>query len=413
MSHREASWPEPKPYVRWAAAAWIACCFVILVRAYLMPDRQTVYTAYAMAGREWLAGGDPYELERIAPGGEVVMIARYRYAPLASAIFVPYGFMPDDLGGVVWRVLSFTALAVAFYWFTRTVVPGGDRWTALSWATLWLVLLPMSLPSMNNGQANVLMTALILSAVTATRFERWNLAALCVAGGFFLKLYPLAIGLLLAAIYPRQLLWRLTFALGAGFALPFALQQPDYVWRQYENWVFLLSSDYDRSHLPIHEGYRDIELLARWVGLPLSDSAHLCLQLGSAAMIAALCLAGRWLWRWPRQHLLTTLVALGCGWIAVFGPATESCTFIVLGPALACALADAGARPLWRRWLLFGVLGVFLLTFAAAWFRGGRNWSYLLQPMAALLFLCEGVIHALRQTKEGNMQSQAVFTQAA
>ena len=47
--------------------------------------------------------------------------------------------------------------------------------------------------------------------------ERWNLAALCIAVAAFFKLYPLAFGLLLAALYPRKLIWQLAVMAGALF----------------------------------------------------------------------------------------------------------------------------------------------------------------------------------------------------
>ena len=43
------------------------------------------------------------------------------------------------------------------------------------------------------------------------------------------KLYPVAVGLLLAACFPRRFAPKFAVAVLSGVLLPFALQSPDYV----------------------------------------------------------------------------------------------------------------------------------------------------------------------------------------
>src|SRR5262249_42720766 len=160
---------------------------------------------------------------------------------------------------------------------------------------------------------NVLLMALVLAAGMAVITERWNLAAACLAGACLLKLFPVAIALLLILIHPRKLGWRFVAALAAGLFLPFLLQTPAYVFRQYENWLLLVGSD-DRREFLMHEGYRDFYLLTRFFGAPMAPKAYLALQLLSAAVLAAVALLGRWQ-QWPSRYLVTSLVTLGCGWL--------------------------------------------------------------------------------------------------
>jgi len=68
--------------------------------------------------------------------------------------------------------------------------------------------------------------------------------------------YPLAVGLLLVLVYPRQLGWRLAVAVIAGLVVPFALQHPEYVARQYHDWIECVRVD-DRSQWPLPDAYRD------------------------------------------------------------------------------------------------------------------------------------------------------------
>src|SRR5262249_51258876 len=145
---------------------------------------------------------------------------------------------------------------------------------------------------------------------------------------------------------------RLLLALAVGLALPFLLQRPAYVAGEYATWFRLLAAD-DRSDWPLAISYRDVWLLCRLWQVPLTLRGYLVIQLLAAAGVAALCLAGRWV-GWPKRRLLTALLLLGTCWMTVFGPATESCTYILLAPALAWALLEAWwqGRPHWYRGVL-------------------------------------------------------------
>ncbi len=371
---------------------WIALCLLCGLRAFLFPTSHTVYHNYANAGRCWLAGQDAYEVERDQTGAVIPHMSGYRYSPLASVLMVPFSVLPDSWGGMLWRFFNYACFLGAFAYFCKDVLPGAGNLSVRGQAALWLLLVPLSLGSMNNGQANVLLMALLLGAAAAAVKEHWNLVAALMAGACLLKIYPLAIALLLLAVYPRQLGWRFALAMGAGLLLPFALQHPTYVLNQYQNWYDVLTTD-DRVSYPMNQGYRDFYLLTRFFGFAMSHGAYTVLQLGAAALVASVCLAGR-LRRWPGQHLVQTLLALGCCWMAVFGPSTESSTFILIAPALAWALVDSFAahRSAWSRYTLVTVMAMFVATFVATWFPGGRDWLYILQPLSAVLFFAERLL---------------------
>jgi len=392
------------------AYLWIALSLACCLRAFLFPTNHTVYHNYANAGRNWIQGTDTYDLQRDAQSAVVTRMSGYRYSPLVTVLFVPFSALPDGLGGALWRLLNFVCFFAAFAWYIREVLPGADSLGKKGLAALWLLILPLSLGSMNNGQANVLLMALLLAAGVAAVRDRWNLTTLFLAGACFLKIYPLAIALLMLLIYPRKLGWRFALALALGVALPFALQNPGYVWGQYDNWLQLLSRD-DRRDFPLNQGYRDFLLLTRFFGLTLPSKIYLAIQLAAAAAVAGVCLRGRFL-NWPKQHLIQTLLALGCSWMVVFGPSTESSTFILIAPALAWALVDAFyfARPTWSRATLVLVMAMFLTTFMATWFPGGRDWFYVLQPISAVLFFVERL---LRSSPVSRVEGDVLVTAAS
>src|SRR5204863_5778587 len=113
-----------------------------------------------------------------------------------------------------------------------------------------------------NGQSNPLVAGLLLAAVAGVAERRWNLAAVCVTAAVLFKGYPLAIGLLLAAVYPRRFAPRLAVALALGALLPFLLQRPEYVAAEYGSWLRLLGAD-DRMDAPASHAYRDLWALCR------------------------------------------------------------------------------------------------------------------------------------------------------
>jgi Glycosyltransferase family 87 len=372
-------------------AGWVWCilCVVLLVRAGFMPTRQTVHLNFTRAGQHWLKSTDAYEIRKDKNGNVVPGMGSYRYSPLFSAAFAPVSMLPDRWSGILWRLINYVSYLAALAYFFRAVVPGAQSSTVTQQAAWWLLLIPLSLPSMNNGQANVLMMALILAAATAVMREHWNLAAGALAGAIFLKLYPLAIAMLFVLVYPRQLSWRLAVALLVGLAAPFALQSPGYVWSQYECWYWCLTTDV-RDDFAMPLAYRDFYLLTRWVGHAPSPGVYQILQLAAAAAVAAMCVLGQWA-GWTKQYLVHSLVLLGCCWLIVFGPATESCTYILLAPGMAWALVDAFfcRRSNWTRAILALVFGLCLTNSVANWFPNTREWCFPLLPLAAVVFFVE------------------------
>jgi hypothetical protein len=212
-------------------------------------------------------------------------------------------------------------------------------------------------------------------------------AAALTALACLLKLYPIAVGLLLVALYPRKFGGRLAVALAIGLVLPFGLQDPAYVAGQYQSWFRYLRAD-DRSGLPSELAYRDLQHLSRVCGILISTDTYRLAQVLAGAGMVALCLAAR-RGGWDRGRLLTYLLSLGCCWMTVFGPATESCTYLLVAPPLAAAMLEAPKQNhVLKRGLLAGSYALLVVAHAACWFPQGRSIQALgIQPLAALLLL--------------------------
>jgi hypothetical protein len=378
---------------RLAIFVWTTIVLLVCVRGLLHARSNTVYPIFADAARDFVAGADLYR-GRHSP---------YRYSPLVAALLIPFSLFPDSLGGLLWRLLNAGIYLAAFAWWCRVVLP--SALTASQQALLYLLIVPLSVGSLNNAQSNPLVLGLLLAGVAAVAQQRWNLASGCLALACLFKIYPLAVGLLLAALYPRRLGGRFLLAVLIGLMVPFFLRPAPYVLEQYAGWFHHLQLD-DRQQLPVALWYRDVRLLLHSCQIRLSPRSYAVVQLVTAAGAAGFCSAGR-LAGWEERRLLSCLFGLGCCWMTLFGSATESCTYILLAPILAWTLLDAWLRPSpWWLWtLLSASFGLFVVTQAAVWFPGGGRLFRALgsHPLAGLLLLI-GVVGrelSLGLTKRG------------
>jgi hypothetical protein len=352
---------------------------IIAVRVAFSPHRNSVFDVFRAAGSRWLAADDLYPR-----AGE------FLYSPLAAAFFAPFARLPAALGGILWRLgTALPYFLIANLWLEKNY-PESARARGVG----LLFLLALSAGNFNNGQASPLVLALLCGALIAAGSERWNLAALCIAVAAFFKLYPFAFGLLLAALYPRKLIWRLAVMAGALFLLSLLLQKPGYALAQYRNWFACLGADHRR--LADGVGYwRDVWLLLRLAGIPISVAQYAAVQVASGVALACFCIWVRRVKRWAVDRLLLGVLALGACWVVLFGPSTELATYVFLAPAFAVAGASVfgnanGPKPTGPLHAL--LLGSFIWLATAellnAWVPPLRRSLPLhaLQPIGALAF---------------------------
>ncbi|MEO6785435.1 MAG: glycosyltransferase family 87 protein [Chthoniobacteraceae bacterium] len=368
--------PEKRTRNAWliVGALWIALIVGVLIRSLLKPGSGTVFPIFHTAGGRWLHG------ENLYSGG-----TDYLYSPLVAALFSPLALMPYWLANIVWRLGVVAAYLAAVRAWLRD---GTARIPAQNHPLVFLILLPLSIGSINNAQANPLVVALVMAAIIATRSARWALTALCIGIVAYLKIYPLAAGLLLCVIFPRKFSWRLATALLALGALSFVLQKPAYVAEQYHNWVATRSVD--ERHHDVMNRPRDLWTLLAACGIELNLRLYFFIQILGGGVIAALCFVGR-LKKWGNDRLLTLIFTLVCCWMLLLGPATESSTYILLAPAVSLAAVEAFSRPFpqWMRALITTVLTILIGGAAFIAFAGRRRdlWSMSVQQTGTVLFV--------------------------
>jgi hypothetical protein len=385
---RGQSWDR---WARGAVAVWLTILVGVGARSALQPRSHSLYPTYAAAGGDWAAGAPLYRVQWEPH------LDQYRYSPLVAVTLVPFHYLPERLGNVLWRLLNAGALLGAFAWWLRRAAPVGDGpLTARQQAVLFLLIAPLSLSSLNNGQPNLLVTGLLLAAVAGAAGERWTLAAACVALAGAFKVYPLALGMLLVAVYPRRFAPRFLLALAVAAALPFLFQHPDYVAGQYRLWYERLrEGDEARKYWPLHMAYRDLWLLFRVAHVPITSRTYLMVQLLAAGGCVLVCVAGRRR-GWPRREVLAAVLTLGACWMTLCGPATESCTYVLLAPALAWGVLGGGRRRPAARALAWLAFGLFQVPVLAGLFPDtSRVHAWGPHPLAALLFLASYLAVAL------------------
>jgi glycosyl transferase family 87 len=263
------------------------------------------YRIYQASFRHLLAGGDLY-VRHPAEHWDL-----FKYSPAFAASMAPFSALPDVVGLVLWNLLNAAVFVIALAMLP--VLPPRSK------ALLGLLLVPDFLTAVQNTQANVLVAGLVLLAFVLLERDRPGWAALALACGFYVKLYPV-LGALAFVFYPRRL--RFLGALGAWLlvlgALPLAFVPPDGLRALYESWFRLLLADRD-----VLTGLSVMGILHGWLGLD-PPKTLVVLAGGGVLLLPALNVAA-----WGRPAFRLLFVASLLVWMVIFNHAAESATFFI------------------------------------------------------------------------------------
>ena len=362
------------------AALWSAVLLGICIRIGFLSLGHDVFATYAEAGMRWIESQPLYSYTR-----------GFVYSPLIAALFAPFSTCPIRFGGILWRLLTCSILLVGIFWWLKeelhTGIPKARYWL------VFLLILPLSLGNFNNGQANPLVTGLLMIAIVCAHRRLWTISALCLGLTAYLKIYPLAVGLLLTLLYPRQLGWRLLVALLLMGALSFVLQEPGYVLEQYRRWLTTRAADDRRANIDIAP--RDFGMLLQAVHINVSSRILLIFQLLAGIGAALVCVYAR-IRNWAEDRLLIAVFSLGTCWMLLFGPSTEDATYAMIAAPLALALGQTFGQRVsgWVPRLFCVSYAVLLLgVILNAFFRLKKTpLTMSVQPLGALIFLAATLV---------------------
>lgn len=352
---------------------WFLSVAIVCIRIYTHPGWHSVFPTYRDAGAAWIHQGQIYA----APG-------IFLYSPLVAAFFSPFALISENVAEVLWRLLLGFALPLALWFNARTLFDFSKK----EFAWLFLLIVPLTLSSLNNGQANIIIIVLFLAAAAAASQSRWFMCAFCAAFAVYWKIYPIAFALLLAVVFPKKLIFRILLVLIGLFVVSLFLQRPSYTLQQYSDWLVNLASDRRRAH-EYYGRWRDFYLLLRLLGIPISTMWWTIAEVTAGSVAAAICFLGT-IRHWPRATLLLGAMSLAIVWMLLFGPATEAATYVLIAVPSAYLLI-AGWSDV-SQWALRVVSTMTYIGFVSAhilnsWFPIKKN-VYLVHAIQPCLTLC-------------------------
>lgn len=386
---------------------WFVLAIAVCIKCSWHGDQHSVYPVFAAGSKHWWADKSLYADYRTTED-----IDGYRYSPAFAVAFTPLTWLPHQVGAAAWSLLSIALLFWALHQLARQVLPhdaprvsnapqgrfaesAGRPIPSPAWEGTFLTLTAFgSVIGIWSGQTNAIVPALIGFGLVALVNERWWSAATFLAVPVFIKIWPLAMVLLLAACWPRQLIGRLLAVSGVLALIPFLTRPPQIVLWQYQEWYRSLVGPLQGRW----GGYRDAwtiwEEVAPLFGLQSNWSCatsrpiYMGIQLATSLAVLVWCLWQRKRIRTP-GHLLTVIYAMWASWQLLFGPGTEQLTYGLIAPATSWAvltsLAEKKARCLtvgaWAMlaFLPSGDIEATVLRFLPA----GR----MLLPLGVMLYL--------------------------
>jgi hypothetical protein len=356
--------------------AWGVFIVAVSVKTFVEPAKHTVYPVFAQAARHWWHDEPVY-----ADYGRSLGLDLFRYSPTFAVAMTPLAALPDRLGGLLWNLLSIGVLLAALQRMLADVLPGS--WSRRQMGLFWGLTLVGAARGIWSAQSNTLLISCVLLAASAIARRRFWQAALLLAAAVSIKIWPLALVMLLVPWWPWALGSRFLAAGATLAAVPFLTRPWPYVLDQYRGWAAMLI-DTRTLRWP---GYRDAWTIWEATGAPPHLDAYLGLQLIGGLAVLAWCLVqGRR--NRDVRHRLTSILAAWVTWQMLFGPGTERLTYMILAPVTAWAVVASLARRRGRTlalaaWLMTGPFGMGGLERALEPYSAAAT---AILPLGALVF---------------------------
>jgi hypothetical protein len=285
------------------------------------------FEIFRAASRRLVAGEDMYALDLSR------LQDQYKYSPAFALLFSPFAWLPWPLALVLWNGLNAFVLFAAI----ERLLPPRPALVALG------ALLPEVIRAMQNAQSNALVAGLVILAFVALERGRVWRAALAVALGASVKIFPLAA--LTFAIPKRKALRTgiATAVIGVALLLvPLLATPPATLLAQYRSWRRVEQGD-----IP-ERWFSFMELLHRVIGTTLPNWP---VQVGGTLLLLAPLMRGRVRWnelRFRRLYLCSVLL-----FMVLFNHQAERAAYVIAFSGIAIWFVSE-PRTLWRT-ALFGL----------------------------------------------------------
>ena len=324
---------------RWQFAGWgiLAAVFAGMSLYLILNSTRTgVVPNYRFASTHWWMGQSMY------PGGT----HGFLYVPQFAVLFSLIDWIqPPVLGEIVWRGLGFGLFAWALWKVGNLFSYSHGRLgiTAPTFTFLVLLSVPASLASLNNGQTNLPLSAVLVFLCLSLREERWNLGAALLTIALILKPISVAPWLLVFAVFSRMRIPLLVGLMVMGL-VGFVHPSPSYAWGQWVEFWGKLTHSYTPENLRVSDMFGMLEKM----GLPNPLAFNSLARMVAAG--SALLFVG---WKYRRGGSINASWGL---WVAtaliwtVFNPRAETNSYVLISPLLAFAAVSYWTEVKGGRW---------------------------------------------------------------
>ena len=288
----------------------------------------------------------------------------FKYSPTAALFFAPFAWPSFAVGLLLWNAVNAAALIVAM----NSILKRGDATLAL------LLVIPELFNALQASQSNALVTALILAAFVAFERGRQLRAALSIALGVAIKLFPVA-ALSFALFHPRRARAILIFA-ATGVVLcllPLLVTSPSLLLAQYGWWHDVESSD------AIALGASVMQMFNQALGVTWPNWT---VQL-AGTIILLLPLARRD--QWSSRHFRLTYLASLLVFVVIFNHQAERPSFIIAATGVAIWFVESPRDRLRLSLTLFSLIGLLAWGYMPVWVMMQCELLGVLKPSARLV----------------------------
>jgi hypothetical protein len=347
------SWFKP---LRWAALLWIVFAVAVSVQMVRHPLERNVLNELAKGPMSWWST-DYFAYETNVD---------YVYTPTFSVFYTFFWILPPKIGSTLWTLFGLGILGWGSIRLLRDVLP--TTWSDGQRAAFLGLTLIGNVRGLWSGQSNALIIGLAMFGIAAIARRKWWQAAWFLTLPIYIKVWPIALVMLIAPIWSRQLIRRVAIVALILAAVPWLTQKSDFVARQHVGYYDLIVGQRIGNRQP---GYRDGLTLIREVRklfLPTpqptekqltiesplpSASNYNFVQLSAAAMLFLWVMFHRRqreqtqidsTFETSRKNLfLMSVLSLWASWELLFGPGSERLTLGILAPSLAWAVVQSAA----------------------------------------------------------------------
>ena len=296
---------------------WGLCVSYVVVKKSIDPiDYENTFLTYREAAVHWLNAEPLYNTAYYG----------FIYLPQSALLFTPFAYIPAYLGTSLWPILNIGLFAIGVYSFAQLA---SRRYDSDFFLPMTIVSIAMCMGAAKSGQATLAMAGLMMLALVDLVEESWWRAASLLILSLALKPLSVVLILLVAVIYSRVRV-PLLVAIAGLLLLPFALQDPSYVWEQYTTSLGTITH--------IAKETREIQFaqvfwMLESAGVDTPDSIQFAIRLLFAMLTLGLC----W-WLQGKQTADTFaiyLYTLAGIYLMLFNTRTENNTYVMLAPILA------------------------------------------------------------------------------